>query len=153
MLLVWFLSSRTYTNIRLRSVGCKMYNCIIILGMLYQNIHVFAKEGSLEGFGREKILHKTKKCSFKWPPNSFQIRNIEGDSWAFQQIEKLRLFSVAWEVFHLVVISTIAATAHSYNDSPQTESWSMYHCWYFLTQTVSGDAITVAGAMPPSCEH
>ena len=43
-----------------------------------------------EWFGWKRIMAQIKRGPSKSPPNSFQIGNLEGDIWTFQQIDQLR---------------------------------------------------------------
>ena len=63
-----------------------MYKCAIFLAILCRNNQLFAGKGSLE---ETQLWHKINKSPSKWPPNSFQIKNLVMDILTFEQIEKL----------------------------------------------------------------
>ena len=43
----------------------------------------------MEGWS-ESVLRREIKRGTSKPPNSFQIKNLEGDIWTFEQIDKLQ---------------------------------------------------------------
>jgi hypothetical protein len=49
----------------------------------------FLKMGVWNDLDEKHLWHEIKRGPFKLPPNSFQIGNLEGDIWTFEQIDEL----------------------------------------------------------------
>ena len=69
----------TDVNVLCERVRHKMHNHTIFLSNFHENIHIYAKKGVWNGLDENQLQHKIKGGPSKLLPNSFQIRNLEGD--------------------------------------------------------------------------
>ena len=79
-----------------------------IFSETFAKISIYSlKMGVWNDLDEKQLWHKIKRGPSKQPPKSFQIRNLEGDVWTFEQIDELRQSPIMKTTMHYLTISTI----------------------------------------------